>query len=304
MKQGCAIGIDETEIGESRDQARVRIARAGILPAHRTTGFRTRLPGEVTGAEHVDEEVEAIRWQAPHLIASHKSQISGAIAGLFEELAAGRILDPLAPLDVPSGQDPGTGEWSAMLFDDEDLAARIDAGDDRADGRILGHPGYGLLVLVGRGVGVEPKKGVGVGVGNPKNGVGEGDGVGDGVGQGSGLTRFQVYRPYVCRPAIASRIHWSVYRWKAAGAWVSWILIATFRDPSGSWHPATNQSSVLAGSVPLMNHSVVENGVRLDGRRPEPYPPNAPGAETTVPLTTLDGRCQSDGGVSVSASFM
>jgi hypothetical protein len=136
-----AVAVDQTEIRESRDQARVRIARAGILPTHRTTGFRTRLPGEVTGAKHVDEEMKPTRRQAPHFIASHKSKISGAIAGLFEELAAGRILDPLAPLDVPSGQEPGTGEWSAMLFDDEDPAARVDAGDDRTDGRAVSHAG-------------------------------------------------------------------------------------------------------------------------------------------------------------------
>src|SRR5882762_4054542 len=103
---------------------------------------------------------------------------------------------------------------------------------------------------------------------------------------------------------MASRIHWSVYRWKEVGARVSLMLIAIFAVPSGCWQPATNQSSAFAGSVPLTNHSVDENGERADGTRPEPYPPYAPGAETTVPLTTLAGRGQSVAGVSASASFM
>src|SRR5258706_9750058 len=102
---------------------------------------------------------------------------------------------------------------------------------------------------------------------------------------------------------MASRTHWSVYFWNAAPR-VSLMLIATFAVPSGCGQPATNQSSAFTGSVPLMNHSVDEKGESADGASPEPYPPNAPGAVTTVPLTTFAGRGQSVAGGSARASFM
>ena len=118
----------------------------------------------------------------------------------------------------------------------------------------VGNGGSVPIVNVVRGVPPGVRVGTAVGLG-----VGDGEGDGEGVGQGSGPTRFQVYRPYVCLPAIASRTHWSVYFWNAPPR-VSLMLIATFDVPSGCAQPATNQSSAFAGSVPLMNHSVDENG--------------------------------------------
>jgi hypothetical protein len=59
-----------------------------------------------------------------------------------------------------------------------------------------------------------------------------------------------------------------VYGFHEAGP-VSLICIAT-RCVAPLLQPAVNQSSTFRGSVPLTKISFVENGVRLDGSRPEP----------------------------------
>lgn len=185
------VALDEAEIGESDGQAGVRIDRVRVLPSHPAPILRSRNPFDLAGAKHVDKEVEAAGRRASDFVQGRESQIAGAIAGLLEKLAAGGILDPLVGLHVPSGQEPRAGEWSAVLFDNEDPAVAVDAGDDRTDSRALRHAVYGSRVRVGVGVG-NPKKRVGVGVGTALVGSGVGGGVGDGVAHGSGLTRFQV----------------------------------------------------------------------------------------------------------------
>ena len=76
----------------------------------------------------------------------------------------------------------------------------------------------------------------------------------------------------------------------------SLICIATRCAPPVEAQPAPNQSSTFRGSVPFTKISLVENGVRLDGRSPEPYPPNAPGAVTTFAFTMFAGCFQSVAG--------
>src|SRR3990172_5172121 len=148
-------------------------------------------------------------------------------------------------------------------------------------------------VLVGRGVRV------GAGV---ADGVGVGLGVGDGVGQGSSPTRFHVYRPYERPPAFAWSIQSCVYGCQT-GWPISRMRMPTLVDPSSLGQPGTYQSSTVPGSVPFTNHSVLAKGDRPEGRIPEPYPPKAPGARTTLALTTLAGRSQSAGSTSARISF-
>src|SRR5258708_28051506 len=90
---------------------------------------------------------------------------------------------------------------------------------------------------------------------------------------------------------MASVIDGSVYGCHDAGP-TSLICIATFCVPLVA-QPAVNQSSTFRGSVPLTKISFVENGVSPDGRSPEPYPPNAPGAVTTFASTMFTGPVQS-----------
>ena len=94
-----------------------------------------------------------------------------------------------------------------------------------------------------------------------------------------------------------------MYGFHATGP-TSLICIATFCVPPAPAQPAVNQSSTLRGSVPFTKISFVENGVRLEGSSPEPYPPNAPGAVTTFASMMLAGRFQSDAGKSAKISFM
>ena len=60
-----------------------------------------------------------------------------------------------------------------------------------------------------------------------------------------------------------------MYGFHAAGP-TSLICIATRCEPLDDVQPAVNQSSTFRGSVPFTKISFVENGVRLDGSRPEP----------------------------------
>src|SRR5437763_3344041 len=94
---------------------------------------------------------------------------------------------------------------------------------------------------------------------------------------------------------MASLIHWSVYGFHDAGP-TSLICIATRCPPLADVQPAPNQSSTFRGSVPFTKISFVENGVRLEGSSPDPYPPNAPGAVTTFTSTIFAGRFQSVAG--------
>jgi hypothetical protein len=98
-------------------------------------------------------------------------------------------------------------------------------------------------------------------------------------------------------------IHWSVYGFQADGP-TSLICIATRCEPSGPEQPLVYQSSTFRGSVPFTKISFVENGVTLEGSSPEPYPPNAPGAVTTLASTMFAVRFQSVAGKSAKISFM
>lgn len=140
--------------------------------------------------------METARGRAPHLVQSDRSQIAGAIARLLEELAPSRVVKTLIGLYGASGQKPRARERSGGLLDDQDPSRVIEARDDRADPRRVGHAGYGFLVGVGVGNGGSVALGrgiVGVGPGvRVGTGVRVGVGDGDGVGHGSGPTRFHV----------------------------------------------------------------------------------------------------------------
>ena len=174
-------------------------------PAQLAAGLRLRRPVERTGAKQVNEEVKESGGRASHLVQGDGLKVAGAIACLLEELASRRVLQPLVALHVPTRQEPGTGERTGGLFDDQDPSGVIDAPDDRADSGALprqghlplgpfGHARYGVFFGVGKGgsvpvgngiVGVAPGVRVGTGV---RVGVGDPEG----VGHGSGPTRFHV----------------------------------------------------------------------------------------------------------------
>ena len=83
--------------------------------------------------------MKAASGNAPHLVQGDRSQVVDAIARLFEELASGRRFETLVALHTPTGQKPRAREWTGGLFDDQDPPRVIDAGDDRADPRRVGH---------------------------------------------------------------------------------------------------------------------------------------------------------------------
>jgi hypothetical protein len=133
-------------------------------------------------------------------------------------------------------------------------------GGSGTDGR-----GNGSKVPVGRGVPLGEGRGGPLGLGV---GVLVGLGEGDGLGQVSS-TRFHVYRPYECVPFFASSIHFCVY-WRHTLWPTSWMRMPTLRVPSGLTQPSTYHVSVVRGSVPRRNSSVLVNGVSFDGSKPEP----------------------------------
>jgi hypothetical protein len=175
----------------------VWIDLARVDPAELAARFRSRRSIDCSGPKHVYEEVKAAGGRAPHLVEGHGPQVNGAIARLFEELSPCRILETLVPLDVPAGEEPRAGERTRGLLNDQDASRAVDARDDRADPRPLGHPRYGFFVGVGTGTGVVGKGGSVAG-GNVTVGlvpgvrVGTGVSTGASVGHGSELTRFQV----------------------------------------------------------------------------------------------------------------
>jgi hypothetical protein len=81
----------------------------------------------------MDEEVEASRGNAPHVVAGGGTEIVDAIARLLEKLAPRGILEGLVALDVPAGQEPRAREWAGGLPDEQDAPGVVDAGNDGAD---------------------------------------------------------------------------------------------------------------------------------------------------------------------------
>lgn len=163
-------------------------------PAQLAARLRSWRPIQGAGTEEMDEEMKATGWGTPYFVDCDGSQVAGAIARLLEELAARGILETLVPLHVPPGQKPRAGERTGALFDDQDPSRLVDAGDDGARARPLGHLRQGFLVGVGEGGCVALGRGI-VAVGpGVRVGTGVRVGVGDGeaVGHGSGPTRFHV----------------------------------------------------------------------------------------------------------------
>lgn len=187
-----ALAFDHTEIGESHGEARVRIDLARIRPIELAPRLRLGRSIELASAEEEYEELKAARRRAPHLVQGDGSKIGDAVARFLKELPPRGVLKPLVPFDAAARQKPRTLEGAGGLLDDEDATGLVDAADDRADPRAVGHGRYGFLVGVGTGVrdgGTNVGVAVGTGV---RVGTGVGVGVGVGVGHGSGLVRFQV----------------------------------------------------------------------------------------------------------------
>jgi hypothetical protein len=87
----------------------------------------------------MNEEVKTTGRDAPHVVYGLGSQLARAVAGLLEKLATRGVIETLAVLDASTRKDPFAYERTGSLFDEEDPSTVVDARDDRADPRRLGH---------------------------------------------------------------------------------------------------------------------------------------------------------------------
>ena len=117
---------------------RIDLSRQG--PPNLAARLRTRRSVEPKASEEVNEKVKVVDGgRAAHLVQGDRSQLFGSVTRLLEKLAARGVLETFAPLHVSAGEEPCTREGTGGLFHDEDPTGVIDARDDRANSRPLGH---------------------------------------------------------------------------------------------------------------------------------------------------------------------